>query len=749
MINPQASVKTILKAKRRDRYARWFITAGGLMIIISVLTILLMIFKVTIPLFVQPTVEQQTAIPLPNNMEAEDVLVIGAGEYMENAFLIDRSGQFTLINLKTGEVDEQKVLGTELEARGALKHVDAFGSTGYSLLWESGALSLISISFRPVFEDGIRTIEHRLEESYQFPAPPAEWGQTLSALGRMTSNGHFTSVRLMDNATLRISQNIEEEDFLGDITEESYESLIDEQLPGTISAMALSESGEVLYAGTHNGYLLKWKLDDPGNPRRVESLQAFPDSRTITAMTMVLGDITLAVGDDHGRLTTWFPVPEKEDLALRRLHMIRELEPHDSAITAIYASRRNKTIMSLDRSGSAKFDHVTSERHLYTLTGKNPLKNARLNLRSNGIVAVDDNNMLRTWDFDNPHPEISMKTLFGKVWYENYPEPVYAWQSSSASTDFEPKFSLMPLIFGTLKGTVYAMFFAVPLSILGALYASQFMNPRMRRLIKPTVEIMAAVPSVVIGFLAALWLAPIVRDFFVTMLIFFTVMPVVIVALIYILKLYAEKRGGRLPGNGVEYIVAAPLLIAGFLISAQLGPLVEHWLFAGDIAQWFWDTFNIRYDQRNSIIISFALGFAVIPIIFTITDDALVNVPRSLVAGSLALGASRWQTAWRVVLPSASPGIFAAVMIGFGRAIGETMIVLMATGNTPIMDWGAFNGMRTLSANIAVEIPEAPVDGTLYRILFLTAVLLFIATFCVNTLAEIVRIRLRKKYASL
>ncbi|HEX9843602.1 MAG TPA: ABC transporter permease subunit, partial [bacterium] len=124
----------------------------------------------------------------------------------------------------------------------------------------------------------------------------------------------------------------------------------------------------------------------------------------------------------------------------------------------------------------------------------------------------------------------------------------------------------------------------------------------------------------------------------------------------------------------------------------------------------------------------------------------LTNVPRNLTAASLALGASRWQTVWRVVLPSASPGIFAALMVGFGRAVGETMIVLMATGNTPITDWSIFNGMRTLSANIAVEIPEAPFQGTLYRTLFLSAVLLFLTTFVLNTAAEMVRQRLRKKY---
>jgi phosphate transport system permease protein len=158
---------------------------------------------------------------------------------------------------------------------------------------------------------------------------------------------------------------------------------------------------------------------------------------------------------------------------------------------------------------------------------------------------------------------------------------------------------------------------------------------------------------------------------------------------------------------------------------------------------------GVAYDQRNAVVVGIAMGFAVIPIIFAIAEDAFSNVPRSLVSGSLALGASRWQTVTRVVLPTASPGIFAAVMVGFGRAVGETMIVLMATGNTPILDWSPFNGFRTLSANIATEIPEAPVGGTLYRTLFLAALLLFLLTFAVNTIAELVRQRLRRKYSSL
>jgi phosphate transport system permease protein len=143
------------------------------------------------------------------------------------------------------------------------------------------------------------------------------------------------------------------------------------------------------------------------------------------------------------------------------------------------------------------------------------------------------------------------------------------------------------------------------------------------------------------------------------------------------------------------------------------------------------------------------MGFAVIPTMFSIAEDSIYGVPKSLSDGSLALGATPWQTLVRVILPTASPGMFSGVMIGLGRAVGETMIVLMATGNTPIMDWNLFEGMRTLAANIAVEIPESALHSSHYRVLFLAALVLFMFTFVVNTGAELIRQRLREKYSSL
>ena len=196
-------------------------------------------------------------------------------------------------------------------------------------------------------------------------------------------------------------------------------------------------------------------------------------------------------------------------------------------------------------------------------------------------------------------------------------------------------------------------------------------------------------------------------------------------------------------------LALVPVLIFLVWLTFTIAPVMETLLFAGDLQSWMLQEFGINYDQRNSLVVGIAMGLAVIPTIFSIAEDAIFSVPRHLTNGSLALGATSWQTLTRVVLLTASPGIFSAVMIGMGRAVGETMIVLMATGNTPIMDFSVFEGMRTLSANIAVELPESEVDSTHYRILFLAALVLFGVTFIFNTVAEIIRQRLRNRYGSL
>jgi len=209
----------------------------------------------------------------------------------------------------------------------------------------------------------------------------------------------------------------------------------------------------------------------------------------------------------------------------------------------------------------------------------------------------------------------------------------------------------------------------------------------------------------------------------------------------------ADLRQALLSNAPADFI-ANPTILGDLVGPGGLAVLVLAWGAANllvavglDPRGGYLDT----YVQRNALVVGVVMGFAIIPIIYTISEDALSAVPNHLRAASLGAGATPWQTAIRVIVPPATSGLFSAMMIGLGRAVGETMIVLMAAGNTPVMEWNLFNGFRTLSANIAVELPEAVQGSTHYRTLFLAALALFALTFVLNTAAEAVRIRFRKK----
>jgi phosphate transport system permease protein len=363
------------------------------------------------------------------------------------------------------------------------------------------------------------------------------------------------------------------------------------------------------------------------------------------------------------------------------------------------------------------------------------------------LIEAENGKVLRI-DVDNEHPEVSWAVLWDKVWYESYDEPEYIWQSSASNNDFEPKYSLMPLAFGTLKAAFYAMLLGAPLAICGAIYTAYFMSQSLRGKIKPLIELMEALPTVILGFLAGLWLAPFLESNLTSVFTLLLFLPIGILISSFVYTRLPPSWRFAVPDGWEGALLIPVVMFIGWACVASNGH-VEYLFFDGDMRAWVTNDLGISFDQRNALVVGIAMGFAVIPTIFSITEDAIFSVPKHLSNGSLALGATRWQTLVGVVLPTASPGIFSALMIGLGRAVGETMIVLMATGNTPIMDLNIFEGMRTLAANIAVEVPEAEVDSSHYRVLFLAALVLFSFTFMVNTVAEIVRQRLRQKYGQI
>lgn len=522
--------------------------------------------------------------------------------------------------------------------------------------------------------------------------------------------------------------------------------------PEVLSAPGMGAATSVLVAGAADSVLVGdakgevyWFADDGDGFALRQRFKPF-EGAPVALMGFIFGDMSVSFSDAHGKNTVWSlyqQVPESGKPSVRLWGHTKTLGDTPGAPTVFAASSNGKGYL-LAGPGFASLRHSTTESVRDEIPLDFRVRQGGLGRHHDLMWFVDEAGDMRRFAVRDPHPEAGLKAFFGKIWYEGASEPRYSWQSTSGNDDFEPKLSLVPLLHGTLKGTLYAMLFAVPLSLLGAVYTSQFMRPEVRRVVKPVVELMASLPSVVLGFLAALWLAPRVEHAVPGILLAGVALPVA--ALLFGLgwsRLPARMR--ILVKPGYEFLALVPVALAVMVAAWACGPAFEHAVFGGDFPAW-WRAHGGAFEQRNSLVVGFAMGFAVIPIVYTMAEDALANVPGSLVSASLALGASRWQTAWRVVVPTASAGIFSALMIGFGRAVGETMIVVMATGNTAVLDWNLFNGMRTASANIAVELPEAPPESTHYRTLFLCACCLFMLTFFVNTLAETLRHRLRERY---
>ena len=595
-------------------------------------------------------------------------------------------------------------------------------------------------------------------------------------------------------------------------------------------AIMLANMGTQAIVAWDNGTLDRFALTSTG-PQIVESVSGLLKGGRITAATPMLARQTLLLGDDTGRLHGWNIVQTDDAGAAQdgyRLTATHEIAIAETAITSLSSSSASHLAVVGCADSQLALVLTTTD----SLLRRSPLPesleiaDAFLQPKNDGIFAISSKQLVGA-ALDVAYPEASWRGLFGRVWYEGHAEPKYIWQSSAGTEQSEPKFSLIPLVFGTLKATVYAMAVSVPLALLAAIYTSEFLTPRMRGRVKPIIELMASLPSVILGFIAALVLAPILQDYLCAVLLSLFLIPATFLFVAHAWNLLPLELIVRWQGWRLWFLVACLPLAIG--IAVNIAPAVERWLFASDIVQWMsgsigngiggwmlllipvvaalatflmlgplaeWNRhravkmtprqFALRglgqlivmmlavvslawlvsallnaagldlrqsvfagYQERNAMLVGAVLGFCVIPLIYTLADDALQSVPQQLRSASLGCGATPWQTTIRVVVPSAMSGMFSAIMIGLGRAVGETMVVLMAAGNTPVMEWNPFNGFRTLSATLATELPEAAKGSTHFRTLFLAALLLFTLTLLANTLAEFVRMRFRRRGSQL
>jgi len=742
--------------KAKDTAATVGITIGGLSVVFSICLIFFYLLYEVIPLLMPASIHNEsdleTAIPsgtLYSVMEEQSQIGVAVNTDGSVEFYSSRTGNTLLtekplsenITVVVSEAPSKRLLG---------------------LGTESGSVLLIKHEYHSTYDENIqRTIHPSISYPYGEDAIELLDEGPVSALAFRDGDSALVIVALNENNEVYLKRFEKIENFLSEGIELEEKDTVRLPIPSEkVNNILLSSDQRWLFLVEANKQVEVFDLSKSIDTMRIGVVPVVENKITnsavigsvsgdirITTSGFLLGGISLLLGDNQGNISQWFMV--RDGNGHRTLEKIREFSLSNSPITIIATEHRRKGFIVGDKAGNIGLFNTTANNvALIQGISESAIEHIVMSPRGDKMIVQSAGKAGHLWEIDNEHPEVSFTSLWEEVWYENYSEPAYVWQSSSASNDFEPKFSIMPLTFGTMKAAFYAMLVAMPLAIGGAIFTAYFMAPALRTKVKPTIELMEAMPTVILGFLAGLWLAPLIEANLPGVVSLLVLTPVFILFAAYLWSRLPREYRSRVPA-GWEPVLLMPVVIGTGALCMGSSGFLEDVLFGGDMRRWLTHDLGVDFDQRNSMVVGLAMGFAVIPTIFSITEDAIFAVPKNLTFGSLALGASPWQTLVRVILPTASPGIFSAVMIGLGRAVGETMIVLMATGNTPIMDMNIFEGLRTLSANISVEMPEAEVASSHYRILFLSGLVLFVFTFIVNTTGETVRQRLREKYGSL
>ena len=731
----------------KDAIARYGVVAGGLGVIVAVVMIFFYLLYVVYPLFLSAKAESVSQYDVPESALGKTVL-LGIEEQNEVAVRFTDTGQVLFFAVATGKPILNEAVkipeGAQIVSFSQGSPISG-GSVVYGL--SDGKAIVVKHQYKVTYPNNVRLITPSL--AYPMGEAPLVIDESGAALEKI-------AVKIGDNAStivaktgdkIRLSHFEKEKSLFADEATVTRTDSVLDYAAADVTDILIDKDEHNLYLLSSSGQLGLFDISDKSAPVLIQKQNIVEAGKKITSVAFLNGDLSLMIGDSSGLVSQWSKV--RDNLNRFSMQKIRAFKVSDKAVVLIRSEQRRKGFMTLDADGTIGIYHSTSERELIKerVAHSRPVT-AAISPRANAVLVQSDDGKINFWKVDNEHPEVSLRSLWQKVWYESYPKPDYIWQSSSANNDFEPKYSLTPLVFGTLKAAFYAMLVAIPLALMGAIYTAYFMTSKMRQYVKPSIELMGALPTVILGFLAGLWLAPLIEEYLAGLFSLLIIIPIAVMLFAFAWQYLPETIQQKIP-EGWEGAILIPVILLSAWFAFTVSVPLESLLFHGTLRDWFKTELGIGYDQRNALVVGIAMGFAVIPTIFSIAEDAIFSVPKHLTVGSLALGATPWQTMVEVVLLTASPGIFSAVMIGLGRAVGETMIVLMATGNTPVMDLSIFQGLRTLAANIAVEMPEAEVDSTHYRVLFLSALVLFMFTFIFNTLAEIIRQRLREKYSSL
>lgn len=840
-----------------DTLARVLITLGGIGTIVAVLLVGVFLLAVALPLFWPARARLDGVVATP--FVAGGPSAVALDESAAVAVVIDvpragHDGGVTLLSVADGTVlDHRAAAESGLGDATAIRIVP--GSRLAAVGFRDGSIRTGELGVRSTFIDALALPSgaRELRRGTAVATPDgvialADNGRyaTVAAVTELAPATRSLDTPIVDMDVTSASGGplVAALDETGRVRVEAVTSrrnlLTDEVVTSAVGAtieptngftprfVRVSELGDQLFLFAVDGTARRYVIRDVETPVEMETFDAAPGEAGVTAVERLFGGASLAVADTTGAVRVFFTARDAgAGTADGVVVVVAHSFPAAGTLTALAASPRSRLFAAAATDGGVRLLQATRGATVLDLPaaaagGTQAATRMCLAPRENRLLGIGPAGMA-TWSIEAGYPEVSFAALLRPVWYENYPRPVHAWETTGHEA-FESKFGFVPLVFGTLKATLYAMVFATPIAILAAIYASQFLHARWRARIKPTIELMAGLPSVVLGFIAGLVFAPLIEGAVMTVITGLFTVPLALLAGALCWQLMPSGWRSRLaawrflpivclalPGGVLAARVAAPVVerllfagdfrgwldgqggsgfggwmlalmpLAAVVMAGVMGRLVQPWLRRAG-ARWsdrqaaaasllvgvggalaavalavaaavFLDALRIdtrgglfgTYVQRNALVVGLGMSFAIIPLIFTIADDALMSVPDHLRSASLGAGATPWQTAVRVIVPAAASGLFSAVMIGLGRAVGETMIVLMAAGNTPIIDWNLFNGFQTLSAAIATELPEAARGSAHYRVLFLAALALFVLTFIVNTAAELVRQRFRRR----
>jgi phosphate transport system permease protein len=843
----QRQRKTRFGVRFGEIASRLMITIGGIGTIVAIVLVCVFLVWVAVPLFKGATTQEASRYAAPWTTGKPIRLGVDADHAL--AWALFRDGTLTSFSATSGEpVSQQKLFeGKTITAVSAASRADEIllGLDDGSLVLGKiqvmatllegslvpGTLKHLADHASVKHEQGVaRRLDANAIRTYRVKAefdaavkltPPSP---VVLADLTIRSNGPVLC-SLTADGVLRTSEVTSRENLItGETTKElsgGEYKVAPRGSHGLPQFLAVSGVGDDVFLAWQDGTLHRIDTKNLAKPRLAEEVALTENGVKLTAIQFMIGKTTLLIGDSAGRVRAWFRTNSPTG---PKMAMAHELPAKTSAVTSLGVSARSRVMAAGYADGGISLYHLTNEKHMGDVVFPNaaPVEVVMITPKEDRLVARG-NDQLAAWSLDVGHPEVSFQSLVRPIWYEGYPGPAHVWQTTSGDDAFEPKYGLWPLVFGTLKATLYSLLLGVPLALAAAVYSREFLHPRVRGIVKPTIEVMASLPSVVLGFLAGLVIAPFVESVLPIIFTGFILVPLGFILAGFVWHCLSPKWTRRIQGQKTIFI--ALVLPCTILASIWLAPLLEWLLFGGDVRAWLrnreapaaggwvplllplttivtvwviasyinplfrrlsrtlshsreaflnlakgllgfiaafglaWllgallaaigidprDSFFGVYDQKNALVVGFMMGFAIIPIIYTLADDALASVPDHLRSASLGSGATPWQTASRIVIPTALAGIFSAVVVGLGRAVGETMIVLMAAGNTPNLDLNIFNGFRTLSATIAVEMPEAVQHSTHYRTLFLAALTLFAMTFVLNTIAEAMRQRFRRR----